>query len=189
MPRLARTLPIAIGTLGIAACFVLAQQERPGGREGRFGGGPAAFPLMRALDTDGDGELSAKEIENATASLKTLDKDKNGKLTRDELFPAMGRLGGRGQEPGPDVSAVVAALMSFDKNGDGKLSKDELPERMKVLMDRADANKDGFPDKAELTAYAQRQGQRGPGAGPGDGPSRKGGGRRGGGEPRTGSDA
>ena len=72
--------------------------------------------------------------------------------------------------------------MTYDKNGDGKLSKDELPERLKPLMDRADANKDGFLDKAELTEVAQRQGRRNPGVGPGgrddNGPPRKGEGRR-----------
>ena len=137
---------------------------------------------MQALDVNGDGELSAKEIENATAALKTLDKDKNGKLSREEMFPAGGRFGGRGQGPGNDPSAAVSALMTFDKNGDGKLSKDELPERLRPLMDRADANKDGVLDKAELTEYAQRQGRRGPGAmGPGGadgGAPRKGAGRR-----------
>ena len=42
-------------------------------------------PVMMALDADGDGELSAKEIENAPARLKTLDKDKDGKLSAEEL--------------------------------------------------------------------------------------------------------
>lgn len=32
---------------------------------------------MVALDTDGDGELSAKEIENTGKALKTLDKGEN----------------------------------------------------------------------------------------------------------------
>jgi Ca2+-binding EF-hand superfamily protein len=37
-------------------------------------------PLFQALDTDKDGELSAAEIANAPAALKTLDKNKDGKL-------------------------------------------------------------------------------------------------------------
>jgi len=44
-------------------------------------------PLIAALDTDKDGTLSATEIQNATESLKTLDENKDGELTRDELRP------------------------------------------------------------------------------------------------------
>ena len=153
-----RMLAAATGLFCVGVYLSVAQAQGPGGRAG-----PIVFPLMQALDADADGELSAKEIENATAALKTLDKDKNGKLTRDELLGTLGRFGGRGPGPGNDANAAVTAIMTYDKNGDGKLSKDELPERLKPLMDRADANKDGFLDKTELTVYAQRQGRRGPG--------------------------
>jgi len=49
-----------------------------------------------ALDTNHDGELSASEIADAVASLKTLDKDGDGNLSRDEMRPAdaMGGPGG-----------------------------------------------------------------------------------------------
>jgi Ca2+-binding EF-hand superfamily protein len=132
-------------------------------------------PIMQALDADGDGELSAKEIENATAALKTLDKDNDGKLTREELRPAPG---GRGPGQGPVAAMaqqMVAQLMTFDKNSDGKLSKDELPERMQPLVERADANKDGFVDRAELTTFAEQAARQGPGnSGPDGGGPRRG---------------
>jgi len=44
-------------------------------------------PLMRVLDADKDGKLSAKEIAGATNALLTLDKNGDGQLTRAELRP------------------------------------------------------------------------------------------------------
>ena len=93
--------------------------------------------------------------------LRTLDKNKDGKLTRDELLPAP-REGGPG---GPSPAELVTRMMALDKNGDTKLSKDELPERMQSLLDRADPNKDGFVDKDELTRLAEQQAGRRQGPG------------------------
>jgi len=131
---------------------------------------------MMAIDADGDGEISAKEIENAAAALKALDKDKDGKLSGEELRPAFGGPGGGRGQGGPgggeNVEAIVAQMMTMDKNGDSKLSKDELPERMQALMGRADTNKDGFLDKAELTELATQQMRRNPGGPGGNGNGR-----------------
>lgn len=44
-------------------------------------------PLLKALDLDKDGTLSADEIEDAPLSLATLDKDEDGTLSRRELDP------------------------------------------------------------------------------------------------------
>ena len=52
-------------------------------------------PLMEALDTNGDGILSADEIANASESLKKLDKNGDGKLTPDEYRPAPPKDGGK----------------------------------------------------------------------------------------------
>jgi Ca2+-binding EF-hand superfamily protein len=71
-----------------------------GGGEGRGGRGPGGgnqFDLaFTALDTDHNGEISAEEINNASASLKTLDKNADGQITEDEVTPAFGGRGGRG---------------------------------------------------------------------------------------------
>ena len=58
---------------------------------------------MEALDTNHDGILSAEEIANASASLKTLDKNGDGQLTEDELRPPPpgGRGGPPRGQPGP----------------------------------------------------------------------------------------
>ena len=73
-----------------------------GGRGGQ--GGPGGFlrmfPVMTALDSDGNGEISSEEIKGAVVALKKLDKNKDGKLTEDELRPNFGGRGGAsGQRP------------------------------------------------------------------------------------------
>ena len=194
--------------LGVALMTTTVLAQPPGGGErggrgrrgpggpGRPGGGPPAGPLIKALDADGDGEISAKEIKNAAAALKKLDKNEDGKITRDELMPAgrgprgprggPGRPGdarggaggrggpGRGGPGGPGggrgftPEALVKRIMGSDKNDDGKISKDEAPERMKEHFDRVDRNGDGFVDKAEIKAMAERfQGRGGRGGRPG----------------------
>jgi len=58
----------------------------PDRRMGSFG-----KALMRALDADGNGELSAAEVRNATAALMRLDQDGDGKVTGEELRRRVGR--------------------------------------------------------------------------------------------------
>ena len=95
------------------------------------------------------------------AALKGLDKDKNGKLTEDELRPnfggdrdeqGRGTAGGRGFDP----EAMVARMMEQDKNKDGKLAKDEVSERMQGMIERADRDNDGVASKDELAASFRR---------------------------------
>ena len=158
----------------------------PGGPGFGGPGGPSPeamlrfLPLMKALDADENGELSAAEIENATKRLKTLDKNDDGKLDRAELRPEPPggmRGGGREFDPG----RMVEQMMARDANDDGKLSGDEIPERMRRGMDRIDTNGDGALDEAEIKALAERFGQgqgrgqgrgRGRGEGGGDRPDR-----------------
>ena len=155
-------LPIAAIGLTMTVGDLLAQGTRgPGGPGGGRGGMMRMVPVMAVLDADADGQISAKEIENASMALKKLDKNKDGKLTEDELRPEFGGRGGRGERGGRrggGSEEFVNRMMNFDENGDGKLSKDELPERMQAFMARADSNNDGDITKQELEKMAASRG-------------------------------
>lgn len=154
------------GTISTQAQDRRGGEGREGGREGMMRMPPN--PVVTALDTNSDGVIDEKEIANAPAALKKLDKNGDGKLSADELRPATNR---PGAAAGTGAEQMVTRLMEFDKNGDGKLSKDELPERMAGLMQRADTDKDGVLTKDELRKMAESQG-RPAGAGGGERPQR-----------------
>lgn len=67
-----------------------AASRRPGGQP------PASVmremmrrsPVLSALDIDGDGELSADELDSAPASLKKVDRNGDGEISRDEMRPS-----------------------------------------------------------------------------------------------------
>ena len=83
---------------------------------------------------------------------------------QDGTFPPGGPGGQDAPRPGRggDPAQMVERMMSQDANGDGKLAKDEMPGPLaERIFDRADANKDGFLDKAELEAFAKAGGMRG----------------------------
>lgn len=158
------TLCILAMIFAMCVSTFYAQEGRPGGGRGGPGGRDMmrALPVMTALDADGDGVISAEEINNASVALRKLDKNGDGKLTEDELRPNFppGGPGGRGGERGPggpNPEEMVKQLLEFDKNGDGQLSKSEMPERMHGMFDRGDTNKDGVLSKEELRKLAESQ--------------------------------
>lgn len=135
------------------------------------------FPLMKALDADEDGRLSATEIENAPKSLLKLDKNGDGILSEEEMRPEPGPwmnlagpggpLGGPGPGgpgpggPGPGgPGGLLRMFESRDKDGDGKLSGDEIPEPMRPRLNMIDANGDGSVEKSEIEkAMARMEGR------------------------------
>lgn len=91
---------------------------------------------------------------------------------QDGTFPPGGPAGGQdGPRPGGnrgDPAQLVERMMQMDANKDGKISKDEMPaQQVERMFDRADTNKDGFLDKAELEAFAKAGQARGQGGQPG----------------------
>ena len=74
-----------MATVAVLASTMVFAQDKPADGKGRRGGGN---PIFAALDANHDGEIDANEISNAPAALRKLDKNGDGKLTRDELRPA-----------------------------------------------------------------------------------------------------
>jgi Ca2+-binding EF-hand superfamily protein len=154
-------------------------EGRPERRPGSFGGreeGREGFrfpnPLLEALDLDKDGDLSTDEVDVATKSLKSLDKNLDGKLDNAEMRPDFGPMGpggpGFGGPGGPGFGGgpgavggnpqeMIDRLMAMDGNDDGKLAKDELPERLQSMFSRADRNSDNLLDKEEMQAMARER--------------------------------
>lgn len=173
------------------------QRDRGNRGPGERGPGQSSrgqLPIVTALDSDGNGELSAEEINNAVAALKTLDKNSDGVLDMSEMMPPRREGGGPGGPPGmrgqggpggPGMRGqggpggpgggfnMEERFKQMDKDGDGKISKDEAPERMKQGFDRIDTNKDGYIDDAEIKQMFERfrSGMRRGGA-PGEGGNR-----------------
>lgn len=135
------------------------------GERGR-GRGPAPNLMFEAIDVDGDGTITPKELKRAIVGLKKLDADGDGNLTRDEVTLQRGPGG-----PGGDPNQFVDRMMENDLNGDGLLTQDEVPEQMARMLTGADLNADGAIDREELgqamQAMRNRFGGRGGPGGPG----------------------
>jgi hypothetical protein len=213
--RLPKNLFVALIVSTFVCGTAMAQPPEREGARRRGAGGPGGpggasgfmrmLPVMIALDANQDGQLSSKEIKNATAALMKLDKNKDGQLTMDELRPEFNRDGGspRGGRPGgPQGQAgrpqgqggrpqgqggrpqgqggrgdfMLRMFEQRDANKDGKLSGDEIPAQMADRMERIDADGDKAISKAEMEKAMSRMSGRPGGAG-------RPGGRQGGGQP------
>ncbi|MGE8217219.1 transaldolase/EF-hand domain-containing protein [compost metagenome] len=109
---------------------------------------PADPPARAKLDTNGDGFIDRTEAAKAprlAAQFDTLDKNKDGKLARDERPQWHGKRHGRG--PG-GRGGMMAKL---DTNKDGRISREEAKAdpRLAARFDTMDVNKDGYLDKAD----------------------------------------
>jgi hypothetical protein len=101
---------IIVAALGLSATPASAQ-DNGGPRFGPGPGGPGGPqfvpPIIAALDANKDGRIDASEIANASAALKTLDKNNDGELSMDEINGPRpggergGPNGGPGRRPPP----------------------------------------------------------------------------------------
>jgi len=164
-----KTISMIIGLALAGTAFTLTAQPGPG----RGGPGPHRFgsqgfqpPIATVLDADGDGVLTDAEIAQVPTQLLTLDKNRDGQLTPDELCasgpgrggqncplgnPAQGGQGrGQGKGRGLCVQGQTPLFLRlFDADGDQLLSNVEIhnaPAALRAL----DANRDGQLTADEL---------------------------------------
>jgi len=138
----------------LSAATALAQPG-PGGPNG-FGGPPGHGrpflpPIMRVLDSNTNGVLEAAEIAAAPTALLTLDANKDGKLSADELMGQRPE-GGNAQRPGPQPGGKrpsPAVIKTMDANDDGELDAAEIANAPVSLL-KLDINQDGQLTQAEL---------------------------------------
>jgi hypothetical protein len=102
-----------------------APPERAGAR---LGTNVYALFSFGVLDGDGDQRLSAAEMANAPAMLRSLDRNKDGSLEWVEMYPLLVVLDRdwNGVISSDEISGSTAGLQRLDANHDGRLAMEEV---------------------------------------------------------------
>lgn len=155
LSALALCLVVAVPTCGQSPQDGGYRRPGEGGQDGSSGPGRFGPPpnlMFQAIDADGDGVITTREMRKAVAALKQLDADGDGNLTLDEISPRGG--------PGGDPTAFLDSIFQGDRNGDGVLASNEISERFAPMLQGADTNGDGALDAQELQAVTKRMSER-----------------------------
>jgi hypothetical protein len=142
-----RVISLLVAGLALGGAVMANAQENSGPRNAPADGHcpPPPHhgdPLMRALDTNKDGVISADEIAAAPTALRALDKNNDGQVTLDELLPPR-----PADAPPPPTNAgphhpPSPLFVALDVNRDGALSADEIANAASSLA-ALDTNHDG----------------------------------------------
>lgn len=111
-------------------------------------------PLMAALDTDGDGIISAAELAAAPATLTALDVNDDGIVTLDELRAVSAN--GRPTRGFLGSGQAFNVLLTLDANSDGEIQSIEIANAVSSLK-RLDVNGDGMLTRDELRPTLPRR--------------------------------
>ncbi len=130
-------LALAALAAGLLSGAVVAGDH--GGRGGRG-------ERFKAMDTNGDGQVTRTEAEaSAKSRFDQMDANKDGKLTGDEL-PGKGRWAKRHGGEGKDGDKAMAA----------SVGKSDFVDRALKRFDRFDQNGDGVVTQEEIDAAKEK---------------------------------
>ena len=126
------------------------QNTARAGKPGHHGG-------FKALDTNGDGQISRDEAKGHAwleKNFDQIDTNHDGQLSKDEL--AAWHKAHKGEMREKMAQRFDAKFKAADKDGDGALTKEEAQAGMPRLaknFDQIDANHDGKVTEDEIRAY------------------------------------
>lgn len=149
-----------VGASLVALAVALAGSAALADRGERFGGegGPMFGMDFAAIDADKDGKITQAEIDaHRAAQAKALDTDGDGLLSAEEL--AAMHLQNATTRANDRAARMIERM---DSDGDGKLSAAEMAARPMParMFDRLDTDKDGAITEAELAAARDRMTER-----------------------------
>ncbi|MCL6470653.1 MAG: EF-hand domain-containing protein, partial [Ralstonia sp.] len=126
------------------------QSDARAGKPGHHGG-------FKAIDTNGDGQVSRDEAKGHAwleKNFDQIDTNHDGQLSKDEL--AAWHKAHKGEMHEKMAQRLDAKFKAADKDNDGSLTKDEVQAGMPRLaknFDQIDANHDGKITEDEIRAY------------------------------------
>ena len=133
-----------------AAAPVAPAGNARAGKPGHHGG-------FKAIDTNGDGQISRDEAKGHAwleKNFDQIDANHDGQLSKDEL--AAWHKAHKGEMREKMAQRFDAKFKAADKDNDGSLTKDEAQAGMPRLaknFDQIDANHDGKITQDEIRAY------------------------------------
>ena len=152
------TTMVALSKLNGETIWKSFVPDRAGGGQsqnrGPGGGGSGAMqnkPVLSALDKDHNKEISAEELAAASAVRLELDKNKDGKLSEDEVSPQRGDSQGNRPRPrrGPGIMRMMKALSALDADENGVIDEAEIKNAVAALK-KLDVNHDGKLTEEEV---------------------------------------
>ena len=146
-------LPLAVILLAAVPALAAPDQETANPRPARS----ATTGLMR-YDANKDGFVDRTEwTEGQEARFKQLDTDKDGKLSKDEMFARTPSAAGNVLPSDRQLERQEAFFRRVDRDHDGFVSKAEFMAQAERNFARCDSDKDGRINTAECRQALRRQ--------------------------------
>jgi len=148
-----KVLPLILILLAAAPALAAPGDETTPSRPAR----PSTSGMMR-YDTNKDGFVDRTEwTAGQEARFKQLDTDKDGKLTKDEMFARTPSAAGNVLPSDRQLERQEAFFRRVDRDHDGFVSKAEFMAQADRNFARCDSDKDGRINTAECRQALRRQ--------------------------------